>query len=50
MGFHIGLVFVFSLTWVSSWFLGGWVKMGAVVGTDLHHQKWVMGIDSALWG
>lgn len=50
LGFHVGLVFVFSLTYISSRFLGGWVRMGVVVGTDLHHQRWVRGVDSALWG
>lgn len=50
MGFHVGFVFVFSLIHVSRQFLGGWVKVGVVVGADLHHQKWAMGVDNTLWG
>lgn len=35
---------------VSSQSPAAWVKVGGGGGADLHHQKWVVGVDSTFWG
>ena len=51
LGNHDGFIFhgfpFYPMAPVCSESPGGWIK---VRGPDLHHQKWVPGVDNTLWG
>lgn len=50
MGFHVGFIFVSSLTHgtcIQSVPCGRVKRAGRA---DLHDQKWVVGVDGTLWG